>query len=46
MGGGYIWLEEREPFLAQETAIRITSLGNSVDEEEEEMEVASGSGLR
>jgi hypothetical protein len=34
-----MWLEEREP-------IRVTLLGNSADEEEEEMEMACGSGLR
>lgn len=46
MGGGYIWLEEREPFPVQETAIRITLLGSTADEEEEEMEMAGGNGLR
>lgn len=45
MGGGYIWLGERDPFLVQETAIRITLLDNSANEEEE-MEMASGNGLR
>lgn len=33
-------------FLVQETAIRITLLGNGADEEEEEMEMASGNGLK
>lgn len=38
-----MWLEEREPLLAQKTAICITLLGNNA--EEEEMEMASGNGL-